>query len=185
MEAALQIMPGGRVPAPTTSDIGPVRVMGQSVHIPCRIYYHEPDEERILTLTGTQKILLSCLYSRHHDGYVRERHLHRLLPSADPWVPPFVCQLVGEYVIEIIDRILACVETLKGMDSYSTFSEDNEAFLTLTRQRVVSYWFCYCRGEYLSLRDYPGFRVMNALVGWRGKEGKRALKRQTKLVPET
>ena len=179
VEAALQIIPGGRALAPSSDDIGPVRVMGQSVHIPYRIYYHEPDEEHILTLTGTQKILLSCLYSRHHDGYVRERHLHRLFPSTDPWVPPFIFQLVGEYVIEIVDQILARVETLKGIDSYSEFSEDNEAFLALTRQRVVSYWFCYNRDEYLSLRDYPGFRVMNALVGWHGKEGKRVLKRRT------
>jgi len=85
VEAALQIMPGAVCPPPQPATSDPCASWGSLSTFLVVIYYHEPDEERILTLTGTQKILLSCLYSRHHDGYVRERHLHRLLPSADPW----------------------------------------------------------------------------------------------------
>jgi len=39
------------------------------------------------------------------NGFVRQQHLERIIRSGNPWVPPFVFQLVGEYAIEIIGVI--------------------------------------------------------------------------------
>src|SRR6187402_1157460 len=85
-----------------TEPIGPVRVRGEALIIPQRIYLPPP---RAVDLRGTQGTVLACVYSRNDDGRVRETFLRRLLPSADPWVAPFVVQLIGEYVIEIIEVV--------------------------------------------------------------------------------
>lgn len=35
------------------------------------------------------------LYTRHHDGHVRQRHLARIIEVTDSWIVPFVVQLIG------------------------------------------------------------------------------------------
>src|ERR1700738_4820844 len=35
--------------------------------------------------------------TRHHDGFVRERHVREILDADHPWVPLFVLQLLGAY----------------------------------------------------------------------------------------
>lgn len=64
---------------------------------------------------------------------VRQRHLEKVLGSTDPWVVPFVVQLVGEYVLEILVvicdelRDLATPGTF-GHLAYGQFIVDNPAF---------------------------------------------------------
>lgn len=82
-----------------------VVVTGESVDIPSRVYDEEPGECPGPGPTGTQRLILHCLYSRHHDGHVRQRHLEALLPAAEPWVVPYVIQQAGEYVREIQEAI--------------------------------------------------------------------------------
>jgi len=113
--------------------------------------------------------MLDCLYTRHHDGYVRERRLERVVGLAEPWVAPFVVQLVGEYVDEILLVVRrALVRALSTPGSvvasvYARFAAENPDFIDRTEQRVVSYWNCYYRYRYPSLRDYPGSAVVAAL----------------------
>jgi hypothetical protein len=90
---------------PTEGDVGPIVVEGESVHIPCRVYFQEVPLNALTGFTATQGILLSCLYTRHHDGFVRERHIQLLLTSTQAWIVPFSFVLVGEYVVEIIQTI--------------------------------------------------------------------------------
>lgn len=96
--------------------------------------------------------------SRNHDGFVRQEYLSRIVASNYTWVPPFVIQLLGEYVVEILRVIEA---NLGNLDRalYTQFLRANRNFLALTEQRIFSYWDCYyrfsCRKE-----DYPGFRAM-------------------------
>ncbi|MFD8649867.1 hypothetical protein [Streptomyces mirabilis] len=82
-----------------------VEVQGETVVIPSRIYNEEPDTGFERALSGTQQMILHCLYSRHHDGRVRQRHLEQITASGEPWAVPFVVQLAGEYVLEIIESI--------------------------------------------------------------------------------
>jgi hypothetical protein len=141
-----------------------VSVGGEAVLIPYRIY-HDPaliDRER---LTPLQAELLDCLLTRHHSGFVRERYLKNVVCSNQEWIPPFVVQLVGEYVIEILDAIS---KNLDNLDSqlYRRFLTSNPNFLALTKQRVVSYWECYYRRQ--PKEHYAGFRIFkhfDRLVG--------------------
>ena len=83
------------------------------------------------------------------------RHLRRLFPSADAWVAPFVVQLLGEYVLEIVQLLAAHLDDLKA-EPYKQFIVENPGFLSLTKQRMISYWDCYYRRQYPRPADKPG-----------------------------
>jgi hypothetical protein len=135
-----------------------VRVNNESVSIPYRVY-HNPASIKTNELSGLQESLVDCILSRNHDGFVRQEYLARIVSSNYAWVPPFVIQLLGEYVVEILRVIEA---NLGNLDKalYAQFLRANLEFLALTEQRVISYWDCYyrfsCRKE-----DYPGFRALH------------------------
>ncbi|MFE4696879.1 hypothetical protein ACFRIC_07280 [Streptomyces sp. NPDC056738] len=164
-EAVLAVMPDSRFQPHASFSVA---VEGQQVLIPWRLYNDEPSTDRVASLTSRQQQLLHCLYSRHCDGMVRQRHLEKVVGSTDPWVVPFVVQLVGEYVLEIL--VVICDElrdlTTPGTGghlAYGQFLSDNPAFFARTQRRVVSYWSCYYRGVYASFRGYPGCTILDLL----------------------
>ncbi|MFK0149342.1 hypothetical protein ACIQUZ_30110 [Streptomyces griseus] len=165
VESVLAVMPEARL-APTMPF--EVEVRGETVAIPSRIYNEEPspDSERP-AVTGTQQVILHCLYSRHSDGRVRQRHLEQIVASGEPWVVPFVVQLVGEYVLEIIEAIGRGLPGLAVPGSaqrrlYGEFIARNPAFFARTERRVVSYWSCYYRRTYGAFGTYPGNVLVEA-----------------------
>jgi hypothetical protein len=86
------------------------------------------------------QLALRCLYTRHHDGYVRQRNLDQVVSAPEAWVVPYVVQLVGEYVVEIIEVIAAALPqlTVRGSPQralYGRFAADNPAFIDLTAAR--------------------------------------------------
>lgn len=146
-----------------------VVVQGQEVSLPERLYNDEPPSEAVAALSSRQRQLLHCLYSRHHDGRVRERHLSAVVGAADPWVVPFVVRLVGEYVVEILVVIRDGLRDLgtpgtDGRLAYGQFVVDNPEFFARTQQRVVSYWSCYYRHfPHPDFADYPGSVLLDLL----------------------
>jgi hypothetical protein len=86
---------------------------------------------------------------------------------------PFVIQLLGEYVVEISERILERLDELQ-LETYRRFAAANESFMRLTRDHVVSYWACYYRAQY-RLPTYPPVRILMELGLWNGREGRRRL----------
>jgi hypothetical protein len=145
----------------------------KSLSIPQRVYFPDPFRAVLERLSSTQRLILHCIYTRHHDGYVREQHLLPVLEAAPGWAAPFVLQLLGEYVIEIHDALLANIETVAG-DSYRHFADQNPSFVALTKSRIVSYWTCYYRWSryagarvYPDLFKYPAYQVADALCWWR------------------
>jgi hypothetical protein len=141
-----------------------VKVAGEMITIPYRLY-HSPSQIKTEHLADLEKEIVDCLLTRHHDGFVRQHHLERIIRSGNPWVPPFVVQLVGEYAIEIIDVIH---EHLNLLDRplYREFLQANPEFFTQTTQRVESYWDRYHRRH--PREEYVGFKVLEffkSLVG--------------------
>ncbi|WP_285349546.1 hypothetical protein [Pseudomonas sp. ME-P-057] len=131
------------------------------VVIPYRIH-HEGSEQDGKSLSRTHSVMYSCLLTRHHNGYVRQRQLERILLASEPWVVPFVVQLTGEYVIEILDT---CEARLSLLDPvlYGTFIRDNPKYFQATRDRMISYRDCYYRWLYQRKPDYVGFRLFDRL----------------------
>jgi hypothetical protein len=136
-----------------------VRVGDESVTIPYRVHFDLP-LIRLLFLTSAQRELVDCLLTRHSDGFVRQRHLGRILGLSSKWIPPFVVQLAGEYVVEILRTI---DQGLPLLDSsvYREFVRRNPVFLDLTEQRITSYWDCYYRDE--GREEYVGFKILRFL----------------------
>ena len=55
--------------------------------IPYRIYYDDPIQNNF---TDDEKFLLDCLFTRHHDGHVREKHLKGILTLDSYLTTPFI-----------------------------------------------------------------------------------------------
>jgi hypothetical protein len=150
-----------------------VRIGSEEISILGRIYHREPSQG-LSDLTQLQKRIVSSLYTRHHDGFVRERHVGQILEADHPWIPVFVLQLLGEYVIQIGQTIANRVATLP-QETYRTFAHANPDYMSALRSRIVSYWSEYYRGTPLS--TYAGYRALEELGLWKGPEGKRILTR--------
>ena len=166
------LIPDGQFP-PKEDTIGPITVGGNELRIPWRIYSPELSAASINGLKVRERLMMCCWYTRHHDGLVRQKYVNELFPVADEWCLPFVVQLVGEYIAEIVEVINENVASVSA-ELCSQFSQDNEQFLALTRDRVISYRLYY-RSRYPTLRDYPGFQILNSLGFWHGRQGRRLL----------
>lgn len=161
VEAALLVVPPGQHEH-SERHIGPVVLAGEALRIPARIYAPEPATVLLSRLSVTERRVVQCLYTRHHDGRVRQRYLEALLSSDEAWAAPFVVQLLGEYVLEIL-QVLDRGRNDLVRPAFAGFVAENPAFMILTRQRVVSYWNCYYRHRFPKRPDYPGFRALAVL----------------------
>jgi hypothetical protein len=155
--------------ADEASDSFEVWVDDREVRIPNRIYSSELPRDALDALDRDLRDVLACLYTRHHDGHVRQRHLRWIIQRTDPWVPPFVVRLIGEYVIEILHDIREGLGELEIEGSpqqrqYGLFAALNPAFIDVTRRRVVSYWNCYYRQRYPDRAEYPGSVLISSLT---------------------
>ncbi|GAA4420199.1 hypothetical protein ACFQV2_24910 [Actinokineospora soli] len=146
-----------------------VWVQGEHLTIPYRLYNPEPADDVISRLSPTQAKILHCLYTRHHDGHVRQLHLNQIIDATDPWIIPFVVQIIGEYVLEIVITIKRALTDVHQPgtahhQAYGRFAAENPDFLLLTSQRVASYWDCYYRNRFPH-RQYPGRILLDSLKG--------------------
>lgn len=130
----------------------------EEVRIPWRIYHDQAQIPSKLS-TSIQDEIVACLLTRHHDGLIRQQNLRSIFGSKNQWTVPFVVQLAGEYVIEIITDIQASLPTL-DKEQYSAFLHSNRDLLVKTEQRTRSYWNCYYRDRF-SWDSYPGRDVIN------------------------
>lgn len=140
-----------------------VNVHGEALRIPVRIYY---DSDRLRaslrTAQGIDQRILACLGTRHHDGFLRQECLRYLLAAEEDWVLPYILQLAGEYVIQIVDDVARGI-VLRDAAPLAAFVRDNPRYLATLGRRVRSYWHYYYEQACPDLNDYPGTRVLNYL----------------------
>ncbi|WP_214728932.1 hypothetical protein [Exiguobacterium sp. s168] len=143
-----------------------VKVEQEQIQIPMRLYLSEVDSERIKQLTSTQQTMLYCLYTRHHDGHVREQYLQQLLKnhSRDGWVLAYLIELASEYVREIVDIIVPAIEQW-DLEVKRRFVSNDPAYMKRIEDRMISYWNAYYRSnsERRSEANYPGFQIIKSL----------------------
>jgi hypothetical protein len=78
--AVASVLPKNPRPCKTFS----VSVAGEKVAIPQRIYHSPLDIAvgfRLGWRTALQKEIIECLFTRHSDGFVRQKSLSRVIPS--------------------------------------------------------------------------------------------------------
>jgi hypothetical protein len=68
--------------------------------------------------------------TRYHNGLTREKHLTKIIALDDEWIPLFVVQLVGEYVIEILQVVGRNLDFL-NRSLYRRFLLENSPFFAL------------------------------------------------------
>ena len=124
--------------------------------IPERIYFSESTSEN---LTTTQKHILDCIFTRHHNGFIRQKHLRNLLFCTDYWITPFCFRLLGEYVKDILSDVNVHIEN--NTESYIRFIAENNVFYNRTKSQMISYWDCYYRKEYSNFKLYIGFQIFS------------------------
>ena len=137
----------------------PVKVNEESLEIPYRIYFEEPN---ITQLTANESLILNCLFTRHHNGFVRQKRLKHILSHNEFWIVPFVVQLLGEYVIEILLMIEKQL-TDSLLNNLVCFIKENPKFYETTKRRIVSYWDCYYRSQFPVKEHYVGFRILDKI----------------------
>ena len=143
----------------------PIKVGAEILHIPYRIYY---DEQVHKDLTDNENLILNCIFTRHYDGYVRERHLKKILTVNSYLVTPFVAQLLGEYVVGILATIKENL-TPALISNLIKLKTDNPEFFKKTEDRIQSYWYCYYKRT-TAKNDYAGFQILLAFKEF--EEGK-------------
>lgn len=134
----------------------PVLVGNEIIEIPVRHTLTEMRSCRFLArvfnknivIKEIQQNIVDCFYMRHCDGLIREDRLKKIIHLNHEWIVPYVFELIGEYVIEILDVIY---DNLGSLDLllYKEFIEKNPKFYKLTQDRVQSYWNAYYRGHNL------------------------------------
>lgn len=143
---------------------GEVKVSGEKLLIPYRQY-----DSADLSSFDAHPVVAAWM-SRSHDGHVREAAVRSLLSSpATAWHPPYVIQLLGEYVVEICQAISDYVMRDLPLDpvaahAYQSFWVANPRFIALTRSRAASYWAAYHRRS-SPWASYPGRSALDSIDG--------------------
>lgn len=164
VRAVVAIMPTPIHPR-SPDDIGLITLNGGPLRIPFRIYYPELSSLEIALLSPTAQSIAACLYTRHHDGHVRQRALAHALGVDEAWAAPFVVQLLGEYVIELVEMVAGVIKG-SPRTSFVAFLRENPGFLQLTTERATSYWNEYYRGRFSRREDYPAISAIATLHEW-------------------
>ena len=103
-----------------------VSLDNEALKIPYRLYFNEPSPDKEKLLTDLQGVILNCIYLRHHNGFIRQRRLTKLIYKIDYFVVPFVFQLLGEYVMEIIEVLQMHINP--NIDNYVKFINENQKY---------------------------------------------------------
>lgn len=147
-----------------------VLIKGEPVRLLSRFYSPEPTDVEVAGLSERQRQILACLYSWHHDGFVRERWMAGLRGD-EAWLPLYVFRLVGDYIEPIWERALANIDGIPRT-RYADFAKENPAFMRATRDRIVTYHRYVGRFR----RDFvhnPAYRFMVELDLWQGHHARR------------
>ncbi|MGG9962843.1 hypothetical protein [Ferruginibacter sp. SUN106] len=123
--------------------------------IPERIYFNIPPEDKEKELTDLQKDILNCLYLKHHNGFVRQKRLKLLSGKNDDFVVAFKFDLLGDYVIEIVEDLQKHI-TRDSIDSFVKFATENEKYFSRTESRMTSFWSAHYRWKFEKLKYYIG-----------------------------
>lgn len=124
------------------TNVQEVIVGGERLLIPTRIYFNEPHSWEESTLNELQKVILNCIYLRHHDGHVRQSRLNSLYSKNYYFVVPYAFQLLGEYVVEIVNDLDSFIDNT-NIQLFRRFIAENSEYSALTRARMTSYWGQY------------------------------------------
>lgn len=146
-----------------------IKLNGEQLTIPYRLYFDEPGIDSENNLTDRQKSILNCIFLRHHNGYLREKRLKKLVHKDEKWIIPFTVQLLGEYVYEILEVLDEHINE-KTINAYYQFAEENPKYWQQTESRMISYWNEYYRRSFPKRKEYLGTALVKRIKKTNGRQ---------------
>jgi len=135
-----------------------IKLEHEAIRMPGRIYYKEINDSAMNHLSEMQKRLIYCYFLCHHNGFLRQKYLRRLLESKHLYEHelPYVIYLTGSYLVEIIDDIYDAFELVIhcGLDQLIV---NNLRFFMTIEGRIASYWGEYY--QHIPKKKYSGFKL--------------------------
>lgn len=133
--------------------------------IPERVYGSELSEEIINQMDLIEKTIYSCIYTRHSNGFVRERHLLNIVKNNYffYWTFPFILKLSDEYILSIVKIINDNINNYPKVFINNFITSNIENFKK-SYSRMISYWNCYYRNNYPILKEYDGYILYNNMI---------------------
>lgn len=141
------------------------------ISIPYRIYIDESVLEAN-TLDDEEKRILMCYFTRHHNGYIRQKCLEELMNIGRlrEYEVPYIIMLTGEYVIEIVEIAFNLLKKDSNKDYLMEIITNNQSQIKYQHSRMVSYWNEYYRKKYYKSFD------QSILSNWEDYIGSKIIK---------
>lgn len=138
---------------------------GQSISFPYRIYIHEMEYEVFSKMSDKEKMIISCIYSRSHNGFIREKHIRNLLSMDYPeWVIPYIFKVCDEYVVEILEVVYESLKD-RNTESIKEFCTNNQIAFCKSYNRIISYWNEFYRCDCYLYKNYIGRKLFTECFG--------------------
>ena len=144
-----------------------VQADGQGVLIPARLHF--ASDRLGIAASDTAWRYARALQTRSNDGFERQRAARDVMADLQPWTAPFIVALIGEYIVEILDDIFAAL-TPHDAQTIATFIVQDEAYWSMIKRRIMSYWNVYYRSSrssetrhFYRRDEYVGFRLIDRL----------------------
>lgn len=156
-----------------------VRVGGEFVSVPYRVYFPPASLTDIEGLTETEQAVYASFMTRHHDGHQREYWARILCQHPFPWTAPYLAALLGDYVIQVLEAVRSAL-TAEWKPVMTRYADENKISLRALNHRILTYWTIYYRYFGPNIRiltDYPGYQVADELGLWDCRTAPKLLKK--------
>ena len=140
-----------------------VTLNAETLIIPVRVYFNEPDINDESNLSEIQKVILNCIFLLHHNGRIRQKRLENLGNKSEYLITPFTINLYGEYVYEVIEALNKIIDN-GNIQNYRKFVIENPEMWQRMSNRMVSYWNEYYRRRFPKLKEYIGMEIKNKIL---------------------
>lgn len=138
---------------------------GKKLSFPYRIYMDSICDNNLKKFDLHQKIVMYCIFSRHHDGFIRQKQIEKLLSlSIDFSTIPFIFKICDEYVLEILDVVYSKLKSRDNRD-FKAFCCQNQRLVSRSYARMVSYWNEYYRNCFPDINMYIGKKLFVECFG--------------------
>lgn len=138
----------------------------EKITFPNRTYQFDVSDNKLKKLNKLQQNILHCIYTRNCDGYVREKHLKKLLSSNYcDWAIPYIVKICDEYVIEILELTYSALRETDTNEIKDFCIKNSETFCK-NYSRMISYWNEYYRDSCLHYKDYVGEKLFVEYFGY-------------------
>lgn len=139
---------------------------GSIITFPYRIYFIDDEIAYSKLKSNEEKMIYDCIFTRSCDGFVRQKHLKRLLIDDMPeWCMPYVLKLSSEYVKEIVEDIYGFMRD-KDNSLFQVFCDINPYMFRYAYSRMTSYWNEFYRNDCYRFHDYVGYKLYKQCFGY-------------------